>query len=245
MALFTDGSISTIDDLATYDSAVLDVASTEGIDLTRKLKLAQDEVGVMLTSLLPQESGCGLANVVVTTPLRLWHTLQTLALVYEDAYYGQLNDRYKGKWDSFATRARWAREQLMQVGAGFVMDPIPQAQPPVLTLAPSAQLAATYYATVAWVNRAGAEGAPAELRSISAENGTAIQVQPAVPPANATGWNVYIGLAPESMGRQNAAPLALDQTWTFDYPELAAGPLPGTGQAADFLRALPRILQRG
>lgn len=245
MALFTDGSISTIDDLTGYDSSVLDVASAEGIDLTRKLRLAQDEVGVMLASLLPREQSCDLANVVVTTPLRLWHTLQTLALVYEDAYYSQLNDRYKGKWDSFVERARWAREQLMQVGAGFAMDPLPQAQPPVLSLAPSAQLAATYYATVTWVNRSGGEGAPAELRSISAEDGTSIQVQPVVPPANATGWNVYVGCAPESMGLQNDAPLAVDQTWTFDFPELVKGRLPGSGQAADFLRALPRILQRG
>src|SRR5579885_212829 len=172
MALFSDGSISTTDDLAAYDSAIMDVASTEGIDLTRKLALAQDELSVMLTSLLPEDQSCGLGNVVVTTPLRLWHTLRTLALAYEDAYYNQLNDRYQGKWQAFAERARWAQEQLMQAGAGFVTDPIPQAQPAVLTEAPAPQPAATYYATVTWVNASGQEGAPAELRSLEAARAT-------------------------------------------------------------------------
>ncbi|HZT34211.1 MAG TPA: hypothetical protein VFA33_30245 [Bryobacteraceae bacterium] len=245
MALFSDGSISTTDDLAAYDSAIMDVASTEGIDLTRKLALAQDELSVMLTSLLPEDQSCGLGNVVVTTPLRLWHTLRTLALAYEDAYYNQLNDRYQGKWQAFAERARWAQEQLMQAGAGFVTDPIPQAQPAVLTEAPAPQPAATYYATVTWVNASGQEGAPAELRSLEGSAGNSIQVRPVAPPANAAGWNVYVGFSPDAMYRQNDAPMATDQTWTFTDPALATETLPGNGQAPDFLRALPRILQRG
>ena len=43
MALFMDGPISNIDDLAGQDSQLLDVANVEGIDVTRKLALAQDE----------------------------------------------------------------------------------------------------------------------------------------------------------------------------------------------------------
>ena len=44
MALFTDGPVSSIDDLAAQDTQLLDVANAEGIDVTRKLGLAQDEL---------------------------------------------------------------------------------------------------------------------------------------------------------------------------------------------------------
>ena len=36
MALFTDGPLNTIEDLRAHDSQLVDVASTEGIDLTKK-----------------------------------------------------------------------------------------------------------------------------------------------------------------------------------------------------------------
>ena len=44
MALFTDGPISSIEDLRGTTPQLLDVASAEGIDVTRKLALAQDEI---------------------------------------------------------------------------------------------------------------------------------------------------------------------------------------------------------
>ena len=40
-------------------------------------------------------------QVVVTPPLKLWHTFRTLEMVYGDAYNSQLNDRYAGKRDEF------------------------------------------------------------------------------------------------------------------------------------------------
>ena len=52
MALFTDGTISTLEELRGYESAVYDVASTERIDLSQKLVLAQQELGIELTSRL-------------------------------------------------------------------------------------------------------------------------------------------------------------------------------------------------
>src|SRR5689334_3245612 len=96
MALFIDGPISTIDDLTAQDTQLNDVASTEGIDATKKLELAQEELEIELTSLLGDVSG-----VIVTPALRLWHTYRALTLVYSDAYYSQLNDRYKGKRDEY------------------------------------------------------------------------------------------------------------------------------------------------
>ena len=52
MALFTDGPVSSIEDLKGQDTQLLDVASVEGIDVTRKLALAQEEIAVELAALL-------------------------------------------------------------------------------------------------------------------------------------------------------------------------------------------------
>ena len=93
MALFTDG-ISTIQDLAAQDSSVLATAQTENIDLSQKLTLAQQELGIEVTTLLQRSNTYDwqfwlqpdpqLNNIVVTPPLQLWHVFQTLTLVYQD-----------------------------------------------------------------------------------------------------------------------------------------------------------------
>src|SRR5574340_877720 len=109
MALFTDGTMTSLEDLTAQDSGLLGVVGPEGIDTTKKLSLAQEELGVELAALLPR-AGVGLENVVVTSPLRLWHVFKTLELVYRDAYHSQLNDRYRGKWETYRDLAKWASE---------------------------------------------------------------------------------------------------------------------------------------
>ena len=52
MALYTDGPPSSIEDLSAQDSQLLDVASTEGIDLTKKLALAHEQAGIEIEELL-------------------------------------------------------------------------------------------------------------------------------------------------------------------------------------------------
>src|SRR6516164_5839448 len=105
MALFTDGDVSSIEDLRGYDTQLLDVANTEGIDVTRKLKLAQDEIAAEITAMLSRrawfKAPLDPGRVVVTPPLKLWHMFLSLELVYRDAYRSQLNDRYAGKRDEF------------------------------------------------------------------------------------------------------------------------------------------------
>jgi hypothetical protein len=111
MALFTD-VISTIQDLMVQDSSVLATAQAENIDLNQKLALAQQELGIELTTLLQRSNthdwqfwlqpDLQLNNIVVTPPLQLWNVFQTLTLVYQDAYFNQLNDRYQGKRTSFS-----------------------------------------------------------------------------------------------------------------------------------------------
>src|SRR6266567_3224250 len=174
MALFTDGLVSGILDLTARDTQLLNVASTEGIDVTQKLALAQDELGLELTTLLNRltyvDQAFGLSpqpdlgSVVVTPVLKLWHTLRSLELVYADAYNNQLNDRYAGKRDQFHAMADSAYEKLIQIGLGISSSPVPQPGIPNVVSAPGPLGTfplpnATYYVTLSWVNTQGEEGA--------------------------------------------------------------------------------------
>src|SRR5438105_3682557 len=166
MALFTDGPISTLDQLAAEDTAVLDVASTEGIDATAKLALSQEELGIELVSAFSRGRSLALgdwwpgspvvsqgpillSSVVVTPPLRLWHTFRTLAMIYRDAYNSQLNDRYRGKWNAYKDLANWASDMLFQTGIGLAGNPIPAAVSPAVLVVTGILPAATYYVQVA------------------------------------------------------------------------------------------------
>jgi hypothetical protein len=128
MALFTDGPASSMEDLTAQDSQLLDVASVEGIDVTQKMALAQDELALELNALLTRLSSSeqlfrlaadsNLGSVVVTPALKLWHTFRSLEMVYSDAYNSQLNDRYAGKRDQFHLSAKWAYDMLVAAGIG-------------------------------------------------------------------------------------------------------------------------------
>ena len=259
MALFTDGPASSMEDLTAQDSQLLDVASVEGIDVTQKLALAQEELALELDALLtrlscvdqlfwlaPQPS---LGSVVVTPALKLWHTFRSLEMVYSDAYNSQLNDRYAGKRDQFHVRAKWAYETLVAAGIGVASVPVQRAAMPTVTAAaapaPGTPLAdGTYYVTVAWVNTAGEDGASA-LPATIATTGSSLLVRPAgAPPSTAAGWNVYVGAGPDSMALQNGAPIAIGQTW-LQPATLAGGRPPGPGQRPTYLKPVPRVIQRG
>jgi hypothetical protein len=254
MALYTDGPPSSIEDLSAQDSQLLDVASTEGIDVTGKLALAYEQVAIEMEALLRRMVPAGwwmtpcstprIASVVVTKPLRLWHTYRTLKLVYGDAYYNQSNDRYAHKRDDFDLQAKWAYERLIEAGVGIAKDPLPIAETPIVTPAAGLLPTGTYYITASWANGAGQEGAPAVPTSLSVSNQT-LSVQSVNAPANAVGWNVYIGAAPEQMNRQNAVPIAIGTTWLQPTVLVAAGPVPGEGQTATYYYPVPRLIQRG
>src|ERR1017187_8283426 len=137
MALFTDGAISSIEDLRGHDTQLLNVSTVEGIDVTRKLALAQDELYIEVEGLLGQlQTAAGIYEaagmlggpsaarwihqVVVTPPLKLWHIFRTLEMVYGDAYNSQLNDRYGGRRDEYHEKVKWAYNQVIQGGLGIV-----------------------------------------------------------------------------------------------------------------------------
>ena len=253
MALFTDGPISTIDELLAFDSQLLQTAGAEGIDVTRKAALAQDDIALSLTAQLQKMlfgEGSGrperrLEQVVVTPALKRWHICHTLEAVYADAYNSQLNDRYAGKRDQFHLLAVEARMRLGEIGIGVVFDPLPQAGRPAAAAGSGASLAAgTYFVTAARTNRAGEEGASASPADITLAGGT-FRVTPTNPPANATGWNVYVGRTPDQMFLQNQSPLATVTVWLQPGAPAASGQSAGSGQAPNCLQPVPNVIQRG
>jgi hypothetical protein len=254
MALFTDGPVSSIDDLSAQDSQLLTVASVEGIDVTQKLGLAHDELGMELHTMLTRfgyvdqlfwlAPRLRLDSVVVTPPLKLWHAARTLEMVYSDAYNSQLNDRYAGKRNQFHQLAKWAYEKLIQTGLGIASQPVAQAATPVLVASGGGLPDGTYFVSMAWVNNSGEEGAASTASAITTASST-FSVQPGSAPHSVAGWNVYVGPAPDGMTRQNASPIAAVQPWLQPGNPLATGQPPGNGQRPTYIQPMPRIIQRG
>src|SRR5258707_5987736 len=173
--LFTDSPAIASEGLADHETVILDTASTEGINLTVKIGLATTEVGLQLQSRFPQlglvnnalvtPGLLGLAtfklnNVVVTPALRLWLIFHTLEIVYRDAYHNQLNDRYKAKWDEYKDLSTFAAGLLYPIGVGTVLDPIPLADHPLLSLVAGSLTPAKYLVQVAWRHVTGEVGGP-------------------------------------------------------------------------------------
>jgi hypothetical protein len=254
MALFTDGPPCSIEDLSAQDSQLLNVASVEGIDVTQKLELAHGELALELDTLMTRMSYVGqlfwlqpkpnLDTVAVTPPLKLWHVFRSLEMVYSEAYNSQLNDRYAGKRDEFHQRASWAYEKLVQNGIGIVQLPVAKAATPEVTGAAGAIPDGTYYVTMAWVNQDGEEGASAEP-SVTTTTSSTLLVEPGRAPRNANGWNVYVGLAPESMTLQSAAPIPAGGNWLQPNSIITVGRKPGDGQRPSYIQPIPRVIQRG
>jgi hypothetical protein len=244
MALFTDGPASTIEDLAAQDAQVLNVASAEGIDLTVKLGLTHEMVGMELAELLGRASGFDLSHVVVTAPVRLWHTYRTLENVYREAYNSQLNDRYAGRRDQFRELSQWAYDRLVQAGIGIALQPAPRAATPKVQQTMGVLQDGLYYVTMAWVNEAGDAGGCATPETITVA-GSGFRVEPPAPPPGVAAWHVYVGTEPDAMWRQNAEAIEPGTPWIQTGLWLSEGVLADGGQDANYFHAIPRVLQRG
>jgi hypothetical protein len=260
MALFTDGGVTSIEDLRAHDTQILNVATVEGIDVTRKLALAQEELSVEIAGLLEQMRTPGgiydvagieggqigapaIRQVAVTPPLKLWHTFRALEMVYGDAYNSQLNDRYGGKRDEYHEMVKWAYNKVLQGGLGIVMDPVGQASTPVMSATAGGLADGSYYVAVSWTNAKSEEGA-SSIPAVIQVSGSTFTVQTAAPP-NVKGWNVYCGMSATTMTRQNSTALAAAQTWVQADTLSTTGLLAGSGQKATYRLAVPRTIQRG
>ncbi len=256
MALFLDGPACTIDDLTDEDSGLLDTAQTAGINVSTKLELAMSELQSAIEAWLsrPQPvtrpAGVGTARisqVAVTPELARWEKMMTLSLIYRDAYFTQLVDRYQFRWDEYAKLSRSAREQFLAKGVGIVNDPLPKAVMPTLGSVPATtqQTGGTFYASVAWVNGTGQEGAPSDVSSADVEVGNLLTVAAVEAPRNAVGFNVYAGTQLDALQQQNQVPLSGGGVFIFIPGASTGGKLSGTGQRPDYVKPLVRTILRG
>ena len=257
MALFIDGPPASIEDLTDQDSGLLDICRTQQIDASVKLRLAQAEIWVELESLFSQQRPVypsyyysqpqfSIRHLAITPPLKMWHTWHTLALVYRDAYFNQLNDRFQAKWNEYRILGNAAKDRLRDIGVGLVLDPIVRPNSPLLTPTPASETGGAFYFAVVLQNEAGEQSAPSLVQSIQLADGNAVDVTLTAVPANARGWLIYGGTSPDHLYLQNDVPIALDGDWLF-YPSTAilTGQGPGTGQHPNLVRAVPRLLPRG
>ena len=213
--LFTDGTILSIQELREHDNFVLDVASTESIELNSKLAVAQREIGYEIQSFLKTRCvGSDLDAVFVNQQLRDLLVTHTLSIVYRDAYNLHLNDRYLGRWKEFTRASDRGLLRLFLNGVGIAAVAVAQAPQPSVAVSPDGGLAAGIYGIQsAWQHLTGTIGE----RSVSvlAEcSGGSISVNPGPAPLNVSGWHVFIADLDAVPARQNPSPLALGSIWT-------------------------------
>lgn len=246
MALFTDGPIITIEDLRGYESSILAVAKSEGIDLTRKIDLAHREIGAdifeYLTERTASETGpsrVGLNQVVVSDLLIQWVTLHALELVFRDCYHSQLNDRYRMKWQEYERQSRRATSRFFQAGPGIVELPVAKASVPVVKESPGVMANGTYEIRVAWLNSRGQTGAASNAVLFTSTDGSVPAVTAGPAPENGVSWHVYAGKPGERLERQNSVPLAATESWTAPSTGFVRGAPMEDGQRPDyFLRRI-------
>lgn len=252
MALFTDGLVSTMADLQAYDSAILETAKTEGVQLSTKLAVADDAVGLEVAafllrtqaeSVLPSSSAAyDLSRVVVTPALRRWHTLRALTEVYCDVHNSQLNDRYLGKWKHFSKLAREAADLLFELGVGIVDRPVPRAPKPVVVAAGDGGPVGAYLVQIAWRSNTGASGAPSEAAAFPAPAGELFQVEAGPAPGNVTGFDVYASVDGGASTLQTSSPIAVGQAWSLPSSGLVAGLAATSGQGPEYFVRRNRLL---
>lgn len=256
MSLFVDGNVSNIEQLRAYDSSILTVSSVEQIDLEAKLQLAQLELQAELQEIFARDSPVysseitpttlDLGPVVVTESLRQWHCVRTLSLVYRDAYFSQLNDRYYGRWQEYVQLDARVFGLLLGTGIGIISDPLPRPASPVITLSAGPNSPAVYYFRVSWMNSAGQEGQASSVLPIIAEQFHTLSVAPPPLPGNAVSWNLYAGASDTSVTRQNSEPLEPEMVWPLPSEGLGtSGPPASEGQQPDYYFRVRKVRQRG
>lgn len=265
MALFTDALVSQVSDLIAYEANLPEVAAAEGIDLATKLQLAHTEVGAQIEAASQRPGnvyfarGAGwqttgaegnlsrfdLSQVVVTPPLKLWHTFQTLAILYRDAYNRKLNDKYLPKWKEYKDLAQWACDLLFQTGIGITSNPIARPEAPALDWVASSAGAQAVFVRMTWVGANDVEGAASAEQAVTVPANQSLRVTVGEAPAGILGWNVYAGASSGEVFRQNAEKLVLGAPWVMPESGLVGGVRVGEGQLPEVFRTVPRFLQRG
>jgi hypothetical protein len=243
-----------VEELQAYDDSATTVAAEEGIDLAAKMRLSEGWITDRVDDFLRWETNWGQGvylqrgltanNAVVDRRLKRWHLAHTLALLYRDAAFSQVNDRFEKKYEAYEKDAAQAKAEYFQSGVAFVRNPLRRPAPPTVTATVGDQPAAVYLITATQVDPGGEESAPSQVVSAEAAEGNGLTVT-ANGPAAGTGWNVYAADSNGVMRRQNDTPLNANAVWTLPQTGLAAGPTATSGQEPDGRVKDRRILPRG
>jgi hypothetical protein len=259
MALFTDQSIVILDDLLQFETTLVQIASTHGINVDTKINLASSVVGDQLMLWLldvcasdPQwliRRTIGLTTVVVTPALRRWLCVESLSRFFAEAYNLQLNSRFQGKWTEYQKESQNARTMAAMAGVGIVYNPLPKPAVPLVSVQAGNAPAQSMFVQTAWVDVHGNEGAPSPVNGLILADNSSIKVAMAegelgAPPA-AIGWNVYVSTVATNTSLQNPTPLAIGSTWDLPSTGLMSGADPTDGQQPNFYITISNQIRRG
>jgi hypothetical protein len=259
MGLFTDSDAVTLDDLLQFESSLLEVSTTHGIDVQTKITLAMSAIGDRLLLWLLnsgasdpqflQRRALGLSTVVVTPSLYRWICFDSLARFFAEAYNVQLNTRFQGKWQEYQQQAQDAADMVFMFGVGIVYNPLARPAMPTLTLGPGSTLSISVFVQTVWVDANGNESAPSPVNGQLLPDFSTLSVTPVASssqmPLAAIGWNIYASTTNGNFQLQNTTPLALNTPWELPMKGPTSGTLPSGGQPSDFYIALTRRIQRG
>lgn len=254
MALLTDSNLVTMESLLPYESDLLETSDRERVELDTKIALAVSEVRTETEAEFyrlirnggeTEFTAPAIGSVVATPSLLRWLCSRCLEHFYFECYGHQLNPRFKEKYEHYQERAAAEKEAFLQRGIGVVRAPL--ARPAATTVIPAAGAipAGTVYLAHTWVNDAGQESAPGEIKAYAASGTEGIEAQHGTAPAGASGWNVYMGYSTDSLRRQNSTVLSLGGMWLQNAAPQTSSPGPGDGQLPDRFLQPRRIFLRG
>jgi len=259
MALFTDTSVITLDDLLPYEVTLVQIAAPHGINVDTKINLASSAIGDKLLLWLldagvadPQfatRRKIGLSRVVVTPSLRRWLSFESLTRFFAEAYNIQLNSRFQGKWAEYQQESATARDIVAHQGIGIVYHPLPQPATPLVTVGTGSLAAQSQFVQTAWIDANGSESGLSPVNGLLLSDSSGITIAMSeiglqVPPT-AAGWNVYLSSSETGPALQNSAPLAVGANWSLPSSVVISGAPPSAGQTPDYYVPVPNRIRRG
>jgi hypothetical protein len=259
MALFTDAAIITLDDLLLFETSLVGVASSHGINVETKISLAISAIGDKLMFWLlracasdPQHLKrrmLGLSTVVVTPTLHRWLCFDALSRFFAEAYNAQLNTRFEGKLTEYKKAAADAETMVSLSGVGVVYAALPKPKMPVISLGSGTGPAEALFFQTTWTDAKGNEGALSPVNALMAPNASSITItmaeSAADTPAAAAGWNIYASSTGDGPTRQNDSPLSIGSVWPMLDSGLVSGPTASDGQQPNYYVIDPKRLPRG
>lgn len=259
MALFTDTEAIGLDDLLQFETSLVQVASSHGINVDTKIKLATGAIANRLLLWLldvcasdPQfvnRRVLGLSTVVLTPPLQRWLCFESLSRFFAEAYNVQLNTRFQGKWTEYQAESTRAEQMLFMSGVGIVYAALPKPMMPSVWVETGNLPGQAIFVQTAWVDATGTEGALSPVNGLVVPGLSNIAVSMAEEMANApkaaAGWNVYVRSSAIDLTRQNLTPLPIGSTWQLPTSGIVNGPDPVDGQLPQFYIRMSKQIKRG